>query len=56
MRHQEDREHEGKKPFRKHDVCVKETARTAEIADKFGNLRYKVMLTSFDVTDDDCYD
>lgn len=37
------------------DVDIKETSKTAEITDPFGNLRYRVVLTSFDVTDDDCY-
>lgn len=36
-------------------VDVKETVKLAEITDPFGNLRYKVSLTSYDIIDDGKY-
>lgn len=37
------------------NVNVKETTKVAEIIDAFGNLRYKVALTSFDIINDGKY-
>ena len=47
--------HTSKNPFYK-SVYVKETCKIAEITDAFGQLRYKVEMTSFDIVDDGKYE
>lgn len=47
--------HKSKNPFYK-SVYVKETCKVAEISDAFGQLRYKVQMTSFDIVDDGKYE
>lgn len=48
------------KPYPKHpfykSVHVKETCKVAEIADAFNNLRYKVIMTSYDIVNDGKYE
>lgn len=47
--------HNDKQPFSYKSVHVKETCKISEISDAFNQLKYKVIMSSFDIVDDGKY-